>query len=92
MLVLDEAVLSIAQRYWEDVLAVPRDQDVNRGYRHSAYRQFILWHYGRLGAGNRRVVCGKLETNTQTALDNTQMDVWLKIKKKSLFLLIFPIK
>lgn len=84
MLVLDEAVLSIAQRYWEDVLAVSRDQDVNRGYRHSAYRQFILWHYGRLGAGNRRVVCGKLETNTKTALDNTQalkIDVWLKIKK-----------
>lgn len=56
MLVLDEAVLSIAQRYREDVLAVPRDQDVNRGYRHTAYRQFILWYYGRLGAGNRRVV------------------------------------
>lgn len=59
MLVLDEAVLSIAQRYREDVLAVPRDQrdqDVNRGYCHTAFRQFILWHYGRLGAGNRRVV------------------------------------
>lgn len=26
MLVLDEAVLSIAQRYREDVLVVPRDQ------------------------------------------------------------------
>lgn len=38
MLVLDEAVLSVAQRYRENVLAVPRDQDVNRGYRHTAFR------------------------------------------------------
>lgn len=75
MLVLDEAVLSISQRYREDVLAVPRDQDVNRGYRHSAYRQ----SYGTMvdkvqgiGVLCPAVVCGKLETNTQTALDNTQ--------------------
>ena len=55
LVVLDEVVL-VAQRYRQDVLAAGHDDDFNRGKRHAAYRQFILWNHGYLGAGNRRVI------------------------------------
>jgi len=56
LVVLDEVVLLVAQRYRQDVLAAEEDNDYNRGKRHAAYRQFILWTYGYLGSGNRRVI------------------------------------
>ncbi|KAK3107166.1 hypothetical protein FSP39_008406 [Pinctada imbricata] len=56
VLILDEAVLALARLYREDVLAVPADEDYNRGNRHTAYRQYILWTHGRLGAGIRKTI------------------------------------
>ena len=42
--------------YRQDILAYPEDADRNKAFRHCGYRQFILWHHGRLGAGNRCVI------------------------------------
>ncbi|XP_061184553.1 P2X purinoceptor 7-like [Saccostrea echinata] len=56
LLILDELVLTIVQMYRQDVLALPQDEDYNKGKRYAAYRQFILWHHGRLGVGVRRVI------------------------------------
>ncbi|XP_062595875.1 P2X purinoceptor 7-like [Saccostrea cucullata] len=54
--VLDELVLEVALRYYNDVLAEPRDENINRSRRYAAYRQFIMWVHGKLGAGNRKVI------------------------------------
>ncbi|KAK3589268.1 hypothetical protein CHS0354_008331 [Potamilus streckersoni] len=43
-------------RYRQDVLSAEEDNDYNRRKRHAAYRQFILWTYGYLSSGNRRVI------------------------------------
>lgn len=40
----------------QDILAAGEGQDLNKSNRHAAYRQFILWRHGHLGAGNRRVI------------------------------------
>ena len=48
LLILDDLVLQVAQMYRQDVLALPQDEDYNKGKRHAAYRQYILWHHGRL--------------------------------------------
>ena len=56
LLVLDELILHVAQMYRQHVLALPQDEDYNKGKRFAAYRQFILWHHGRLGVGVRRVI------------------------------------
>lgn len=56
VLMLDEAVLAVARLYRQDILAMPEDEDSNRANRHTAYRQLVLWHHGRLGAGDRRVI------------------------------------
>nr|XP_034322813.1 uncharacterized protein LOC105330494 [Crassostrea gigas] len=54
LLKIEELVLQMAQLYRHDVLALPVDEDYNRGKRYAAYRQYILWHHGRLGVGIRR--------------------------------------
>ena len=54
-LVLDGNVLDLAMRYREDVLAIDHPRN-NGNFRHTAYRQYVLWQHGRLGQGNRRVV------------------------------------
>lgn len=56
MLILDEAVLALARMYRQDILALDEGADVRKCNRHAAYRQFILWQHGRLGAGERLVI------------------------------------
>ena len=55
---MDHVVLYLQQFYRNDVFALHavNDNNVNKGYRHAAYRQFILWMYGRLTAGDRRII------------------------------------
>lgn len=47
---------AVAQIYRQDVLALPQEEDYNKGKWHAAYHQFVLWHHGRLGVGVRRVI------------------------------------
>ena len=67
VLILDEAVLALGRLYLE-TFVVNDDVDWNKANRHQAYRQFIMRTHGRLGAGDRRVLCGGLGTSTQTLL------------------------
>lgn len=56
---LDEGVLRLARGAWNDIFAINDHQEPGeeqRQYRHSAYRQFVLWQHGRLGIGNRVVI------------------------------------
>jgi hypothetical protein len=65
-------------------------EDYNRGNRHAAYRQFILWIYGKLRAGQRKsfpaVVYGQSGTSIQNPRDNMldfcQEDYFKKKAKK----------
>ena len=54
-LVLDGNVLELSMRYREDVLVLNNNRN-NESFRHTAYRQYVLWQHGWLGRGNRRVV------------------------------------
>lgn len=48
-------VLEISIRDREDILQTPPMRN-NEEYRFAAYRQYILWQHGKLGAGRRMVV------------------------------------
>lgn len=54
--VLDPLVLGVARAYRNDMLGGGRQIEPNKANRHAAYRQFVLWHYGRLGNRNRRAI------------------------------------
>ena len=58
MVVLDSAVLPIARNFRNDVYALPQEEEAeeNKAMRHAAYRQFVLWQFGKLGKGDRRVI------------------------------------
>jgi hypothetical protein len=51
-------VLHLQHLYRNDVFALhaQEDDDVNKAYRHAAYRQYILWQFGRLTQSDRRVI------------------------------------
>ena len=58
LLVLEPAVVTLAVRHRNDVFAINSadESDHMRTMRHGAYRQYMLWTYGYLGRGNRRVI------------------------------------
>ncbi|XP_043920440.1 uncharacterized protein LOC122796034 [Protopterus annectens] len=54
--VLPRSVLQIAHAYRTSVFGLPQEADENKRNRHTAYRQFTLWRYGRLGSRVRRPI------------------------------------
>ena len=57
--ILQEGHLRLAIRIWNDVRALddlPDPGESNKQFRYAAYRQFVVWQYGALGAGNRVVL------------------------------------
>lgn len=58
LVILDPFTLHLQQRFRNDIFArdARTQEDVNKSSRHAAYRQFILWIYGRLHRKDRRVV------------------------------------
>lgn len=53
--ILNRTVLGLSQAFYNDIMAERDDNDINRGFRNQAYRQFSVWTHGRLGRGVRRV-------------------------------------
>ncbi|XP_043919556.1 uncharacterized protein LOC122795043 [Protopterus annectens] len=56
VVVLHQTVLAVADTYRRAIFGIPVDADENRRCRHSAYRQFTVWRYGRLGSRVRQVI------------------------------------
>lgn len=57
-MIVDPLVLHLQQVYRRDLFALHavEETDLNRANRHAAYRQYVLWQFGRLTEGDRRVV------------------------------------
>ena len=58
LLILEPMVLNMANDYRNDFLGLSDEdeEDLNKNFRHSAYRQYTLWRHGYLGANNRKVI------------------------------------
>ena len=58
LLVTDPLALHLQQTFRNDVFAHQAEtvEDTNRAFRHAAYRQYILWVFGRLQKDDRRTV------------------------------------
>ncbi|XP_060776198.1 P2X purinoceptor 7 [Neoarius graeffei] len=56
--ILDEVVLHLQKLLRNDFLALHTaiEDDVSKTHHHAAYRQFILWQYGRLTVGDHHVI------------------------------------
>ncbi|XP_043934390.1 P2X purinoceptor 7-like [Protopterus annectens] len=54
--VLHQGVLRVADTYRRAIFGIPLETDENRRFRHSAYRQFTVWRYGRLGSRVHQVI------------------------------------
>jgi hypothetical protein len=56
--ILDEMVLHLQQVYRNDIFAlhVVEVEDINKAFRHAAYRQYVLWQFGRLTEGDRHII------------------------------------
>jgi hypothetical protein len=52
---LEPLVLQINMAYWADIFAQDLGHDT-ADLRHAAYRHFVLWRHGRLGANVHRVI------------------------------------
>ena len=48
-------MLQVNMAYWADIFVQNPGEDM-AALRHAAYRQFVLWRHGRLGANVRRVI------------------------------------
>jgi hypothetical protein len=49
-------VLYLSRQQRQDILVLENEVDEATANRHAAYRQFVFWQHGRLGAGNRRAI------------------------------------
>jgi len=58
LVITEPGVLQVQQLYRNDIFArhAGTIENINKSMRHAAYRQYILFQYGRLGAGVRRPV------------------------------------
>ena len=71
-LITDVNVLTMQRLYRNDVFARHNatEEEYNKAMRHAAYRQYILFQYGRLDRGVlglcHHVLLGLLDTNSQT--------------------------
>ena len=54
--IMDQVTLEVAVQTNNIVYADRDDHHQNVNLRHMAYRQYVIWYYGKLGAGNRVVV------------------------------------
>lgn len=55
-IILHPFVLHLSRRQRVDILVFAEEGGEAASNRHAAYRQFVFWQHGRLGAGNRRAI------------------------------------